>query len=139
MASIPFRAISSFACSIRARRSSFEIGATFPANEGNAAIGAGRELVSPAPVSPRKEPAAPTAVTAPAMRKNDRLETMLSPQTTETYCNFRVRRDYSISLFGAAKAPKLSTHELSANRFIADRLRADRLSAARFFIALALR
>jgi cytidine deaminase len=83
MASILFCAINSFARSMRARLSSFEIGATFPTNEGKAAIGAGRELASPVSLAATNGPAADAAATAPEIRKKDRLESMLPPGNSQ--------------------------------------------------------
>jgi hypothetical protein len=83
MASILFVAINAFARSIRASRSAFVNGATRPANEGKAPIGAG--TAAPSPSAPRSlanagrelTPAAKAAASAnPDPCKNKRLETM---------------------------------------------------------------
>jgi hypothetical protein len=72
--------MSSFARSIRASRSSFVNGFTRPANEGSAAIGAGREVGSLALVCAIEPAAAAVAAAAEEILKKVRLETMLSPE-----------------------------------------------------------
>jgi hypothetical protein len=63
---------------MRASRSSFVNGGTRPANEGRAAIGAGREAAS-SDVSPKTGRAA-AASAADDARKKERLESMFSPE-----------------------------------------------------------